>query len=953
MTTPLNSIAQYKGLKARLHKIPSTHWLHLFTLLGFGLRLYNLGFQPLWGDEGWSFYLAAQPLPDLLALTAIDIHPPLYYILLKIWLALVGYGPEEARFFSVITGTLLIPILGILGQRMLDRRVGVAAAAVAAVMPLAIYYSQEVRMYGLVTLLGALSAYFFIKTQQSSGRSLIAYIITTTAALITHYYAAFIFFFQFLYSLLNLAQKIKPSRPNPHGGNQIPRSVWARLRPFVAVGALYLPWLIFAGLKLISYVENKRDVENYYPLNFLRFCGDHLAAFSVGHLAPELQPYLGVALLFVVIASLGFVTAYGKCKSYLYLYLFVPLLLGYLVNRFFPFNPPYFERTLLLIAPAYWLFIAIGLVRLWDWHYLLVGVTAIAMLLVTAVSLMGFYNMPRYPHEDYRPLLRAVAARATPADTILASYQWQLGFYYAYLPAPQPHFFVVPGWGKGWAGEKQRAQRTNDLTHLLATSPRLWFPAHQALGHFWEDEAEADIAALGYPALLRWYSPQTKLTLAGSARPPLLDAPEANFDNRLTLAKAAIGGESYEAGRGIVPVELTWQKEESLGSDHRVSLRLADVIGRTWGIRDSYPRAGQTFFTDLQPGETLNDRHGLLIPAGTPPGSYRLLLSVRRVSDDHPLDLLDATAQPLGAELLLGEVKVVDPDPPAGPAALDIQVAAGAVFGREVRLVGYSLGQGPFKAGEVLPFNLFWESLTDAPDPLTTIIQLQDTVTGQPVFSLERTPIRPTSEWQTYTLLRDPYDLSLPPALPPGNYRLVVALLTPEQTRLKVGESDQLALTLVQTIDRPHIFEAPSPQFPLAANFSNQARLAGVDLPDITVKAGGNLPLTLYWQALAPLDRSWKVFVHLVDGQGKIVSQQDQIPGAGQFPTTSWLPGEYVVDSYNLSIPADTPPGRQLYRLEIGLYDANDVGLSRLPVVEAGQMVDNHLVLDRWPISVE
>jgi hypothetical protein len=177
----------------------------------------------------------------------------------------------------------------------------------------------------------------------------------------------------------------------------------------------------------------------------------------------------------------------------------------------------------------------------------------------------------------------------------------------------------------------------------------------------------------------------------------------------------------------------------------------------------------------------------------------------------------------------------------------------------------------------------------------------------------------------------------------------VIALLTPEQTRLTVNGRDQLLLTVVETIDRPHNFEAPTPQITLEANFSDQARLAGVDLPQATVKAGGNLSLTLYWQALAPLDRSWKVFVHLVDRQDKIVSQQDQIPGAGQFPTTSWLPNEYLVDSYNLAIPADTPPGRQAYRLEIGLYDAS----GRLSVVEAGEVVDDHLVLDKWPISIE
>ena len=112
-----------------------------------------------------------------------------------------------------------------------------------------------------------------------------------------------------------------------------------------------------------------------------------------------------------------------------------------------------------MAAPAYWLFIAVGLVWLWDWQAVLGGVMVVAMLLVTTVSLISFYTLPRYPHEDYRPLLRDIAARATQQDTLLASYQWQLGFYHAYLPVPQPRFFAVPGWGEGWAGDKGRPQR--------------------------------------------------------------------------------------------------------------------------------------------------------------------------------------------------------------------------------------------------------------------------------------------------------------------------------------------------------------------------------------------------------------------------------------------------------------------------------------------------------------
>ena len=940
-----------KQLRANQPKLHITHWLLFFSWVGFALRLQNLSFQPLWGDEGWSFYIATQPLLQLLATTAADIHPPLYYILLKGWFFIIGIGPEEARFFSVIVGTMLIPASGILGWRLLaDRRIGGVAAGLVSLMPIAIYYSQEVRMYGLVTLLSTMAVYFFMRASERPAdearhnRRWIAYITTTTAALYTMYYAAFIFLFQLVY--LGCCYLKQPR----HSRSKVVSSA-SSLLTYVIL--LYLPWLIYAGSRLVTYVANKREVEGYLPLNIIHFLGDHFAAFSVGHLAPHLQPYVWVSLLFVLTASVGFIStlylSYRRC-TYLYLYLFIPLLLGYVVNQIFPFNPPFFERTLLLVAPAYWLFMAAGIVWLWQRHYLLVGALGPLLLMVVTVSLIGFFNTHRYPHQDYRPLLRNIAARATPEDTVLASYEWQLGFYQAYLPAPRPQLFAAPGWGEAWAEAAGRPRLVEDVGRILQRSPRLWFPAHQALGHLWEDQAEVVMAELGYPALLEWYNPQTKLTLVGSAQNPLKKGPGANFEGRLTLLEARLGDDKYEAGRGITPVELIWQKNKSLGSEHRVSLRLADAGGRTWATRDTFPHAGQRFFTDLAPGDTLTDRHGLLIPAGTPPGLYRLLLSVRRVNDARPLDLLDAQGQPLGAELLLTEVEVIDPTPPVGAAALPVQFATDAMFGQQVRLVGYSLEHGPFEAGQPLSLDLFWEARADISDTLIVSVQLQDG-SGQPVIVHDQAPVRPAGDWKQGLTLRDPHDLLLPPTLAPGHYRLLLRLITPDQNPLPVKGSDQLLLTTITTVDRPHTFDAPNPQIPLAISFGEQAKLVGLDLPETQVKAGNPLPLTLYWQAINTLDQSWTVFVHLVNHDGQIVSQQDQIPGAGQFPTTSWLPDEHLADRYSLLIPADTPPGQAAYQLEIGLYDVVD--FRRLPVMESGKIINDHFVLEEWPISIE
>lgn len=260
------------------------------------------------------------------------------------------------------------------------------------------------------------------------------------------------------------------------------------------------------------------------------------------------------------------------------------------------------------------------------------------------------------------------------------------------------------------------------------------------------------------------------------------------------------------------------------------------------------------------------------------------------------------------------------------------------------------MSDGPFEAGQPLPLNLFWESLANSPGPLTVLVELWD-ATGQPVVQQAQAPLWPASEWRQGSLLRDPHDLLLPPTLKPGQYRLVVGLAGPEQTPLKVAGRGYLPLTQVTTVDRPHTFAVPESQISLAATFGDQARLVGLDLPQTMVKAGEHLPLTLYWQALATFDKSWTVFVHLIDDKGQIVAQQDQIPGGGQFPTTGWLPHEYLVDSYNLFIPAGTPPGHEAYWLEIGLYDAND--FTRLPVTDAGETIDNRFILERWAISIQ
>jgi len=601
----------------------------------------------------------------------------------------------------------------------------------------------------------------------------------------------------------------------------------------------------------------------------------------------------------------------------------------------------------MLVAPAWWLLLGAGLAWVWRRSRLaLLGVAA-AMLLVQMVMLLDFYNIPRYRDEDYRPLLSYVRAHSSSEDVFLASYQWQVGFYHAYLPLPRPILYEVPGWGETWAEDTARMHA--DLDVLVNDYPRLWFPAYQALGRLWEAEVEAYLNRNAFPAQVDWDLPNTKLLLY--ARGDQLAPADAsfNFSNLLLVEGVEVGDLPVEAGRGVVPIILRWRKLDNLGSDHRVALRLTDADGRTWAGRDSLPQGGDASFTDLTAGENLIDRHGLMIPAGTPPGDYQLRLSVYDQGDDYPLDLLDDQDQPQGVDAVLATIQVIPPSVPLPPDALPVQFRSLSDFNGRVRLLGYSLGRGPFRAGEPLTFSLFWQALVSGDEPYVVFAQLQDD-TGQPVALSETPPIYPSDRWAAGALLRDPHQILLPATLPSGTYRLAVGLLRADGSRLPVAGDDQVVLASVETTQRVHDFAAPAPQHVLDARFGNRARLVGYDLRGgLDVRPGESLTLVLYWEALETFDRPYTVFAHLVDADDQIFGQSDQVPGDGDFPTTSWVPGEYLIDAYAIPISSGTPSGE--YLIEIGFYDPLDG--TRLPVTNAdGQPLGDRLLLEQTRIRV-
>jgi len=144
-------------------------WLPVLILLAAAFwRFHLLESQSLWHDEGNSLRLAERSIPALVDASSRDIHPPGYYIGLKWWMTWVGKTEFGLRSFSAFWGLLGVGVTYALGRRIYGPVAASVAAALVAVNPFAVYYSQETRMYAQLGTLSVLGFWLLVKMLHAS-----------------------------------------------------------------------------------------------------------------------------------------------------------------------------------------------------------------------------------------------------------------------------------------------------------------------------------------------------------------------------------------------------------------------------------------------------------------------------------------------------------------------------------------------------------------------------------------------------------------------------------------------------------------------------------------------------------------------------------------------------------------------------------------------------------------
>ena len=642
MTQPVLSAIWRAWLNARAYRLLPLVALLLAALL----RFHALAAQSLWHDEGNTLRLIQRELPELLSAASRDIHPPLYYLLLKAWSGLTGESEFALRAFSALSGVLSVACAYALGAALFASGVGMVAAFLTALNTFSIYYSQEARMYALLALIAALAMLCFVKWLDARRPSLlIGMALCNAAGLYTHYAYPLNLAAQGALFALWFAARCER------------RALGAYLAANALTVALFLPQLPIALGQLSSWSQASR--ETLATVNQLGVIG---AWLLYGSTFERLNQALIVLTL--MSALIGAIVSdwlrrpqrtapswWRRAVPMLWLSIGVLIFLAFDLYRAenLKFLLPMQIAAALLVARGLWLLWELGTGNFVVVQEALPRLAALLIgygLLSTAShGIHSLYNDAAYARSNYRALAAYIAREARQDDAILLSAPNQIEVFTYYYRGDLPLYGVPEGLG----GDDAQTRRQTEA--IIAAHRRLF-------AIFW-GEAERDprrvveqvLSERAYEIDTAWFG---DVRLVRYAMLNALSAPRsvmARFGESITLREVALSAERIAAG-DVLGVALTWQTDQRLTRRYRVSVQLLDSFGRLAAQRDAEPNNNRALTTLWQPNVPVRDTHGVIIAPNLPRGEYQVSVVLYALDDGVrlPVDGGDA--------LIVGTVQV-------------------------------------------------------------------------------------------------------------------------------------------------------------------------------------------------------------------------------------------------------------------------------------------------------
>ncbi len=666
------------NLRSRWTGFPRPGVLLLFTLvLAAVVRCTTLSFQSLWLDEISIVIEAGRPWSELLpALFSPYQAYPLYVLGMRVWITLFGSGDAAVRWPSAIAGLSAVPLLWLLGRRLFGRTVGLLAAILLAISPLAAWYSQEATAYAI--LMGLTLAAWLLLWQAVEGRARWAWWgfgAVTIIALFVHRLAILSVPGQLLFLLYAARQGRFAQRHR-------------RLLTGLLVGIL----IISAAGYWIA--VRQTGASRQFAAEPLRYAlADTFTQLSLrvhpgvpepGQ-GPDRRPWLlafGLAALAGGLALLGDIRAGGRRQRraiFFLCFLLVPAGLFFLL-----LGRIYIVRYLLFILPPYLLLLAVGGVGLWKWAFrwarthrdplyivpALLALVSVLVPLALSWRQVQDWTFSRLPQkEQFREATLYLQQHLHPGDLVVVQpgyLQPDLQFYQVRFPRVPLDFATLPDMLT--EGYTFREFDTNDMGQLSRGRRRAWLvlaPYHAPIvdpknwAYEWfnfnpflhcEDRVEPRSCdqvkdcrsvdcGVRFHGLTLYCVTFNEDRRVGFPSPTI--SLEASFGAQILLWGADLQPFQQPLQPGdLLPLTLYARGLRTDLPDLEAVVRLTGEDGQMWAEEARRPLGGGLPTTCWLPDDDFLDFHELLLPGEMPAGRYRVQVGYRLAGQPDEMLLL-------------------------------------------------------------------------------------------------------------------------------------------------------------------------------------------------------------------------------------------------------------------------------------------------------------------------
>lgn len=407
-----DGLARLQSKQAVYENLKRNYALVLILLLGLIIRFVALGEMDIWFDEAVSTLIARNPVQQIISRSpTVTVNPPLYYIILHYWSS-VSPGLTGARILSVFFGLMSIIMIYLLGLRTMGPKIALTAALLCAVSPFQVYYSQELRMYSLLSFL-SLGTIFSAFGIYNNDRPVdwLGFILFATAGLYTHYFSAITL------AICLIALMIARQRRS----GMVLRTMACGLM----IASLFAPWVpSFLNNAGEVYGMRSGDAEPAATLSLPLSLAGTIKSFSVGNeqtvsLADERFDYLVIlpaCLIFMWLFGLGLARGPGRIQA---------LLMGWgiagtvlLVALISLKMHIYLNRYLIIINGPFYLVVARGLAGLERRRIILPATIALILILLNISNFNRVFN-PEYRREEFRQAASYLTANYLPGDRVV------------------------------------------------------------------------------------------------------------------------------------------------------------------------------------------------------------------------------------------------------------------------------------------------------------------------------------------------------------------------------------------------------------------------------------------------------------------------------------------------------------------------------------------------------